>query len=330
MPKNAKTVKISTSLKKVKKVLSLKNLKTDSNKNLGLINYLNLINNSYPPRIFKNFLKILIINPHIILEENENLDILKKKKYRSVSNKKFSEKNNVKKLNVLKNEKIDIFLKKKIIINLKKNMIEKNFGLENKKFEEKNLKVKNLKVKKVELDFFKKNHDEKNFTEIKNEKLFISEKNIIKKKFPENSFSNGKNFENEKNIFFECIKTRSSTLDEIPDNLTKKEIENLIKQKMAKLENFNKSLDDKKTLKLKKKFSIKKKEILKIIKIQKKFKSYLIKKKFFQTIYMNKLLIHQNNSIMLKKSLKEYEKFLRDSNRHIFRGRSISGSFSQF
>lgn len=271
---NTKIVEIKTSIKlKTKKIV--KNLSTtksliNEKTSLDLINYLNLINDSYPPRIFKNFLKLIIITPHIILEETENSDFFQKQKKRSFSNNKMISKIiNVKNF---KSKKTNFLEKNKNLINLKKDMFEK--------------KIENLKFQK-------------------------------KEKFPQ-KFKTQKKID----IDFDCLKTRSSTLEDFTENLSKKEIENLIKKKMSKLEKYNKSLESKKTAELVKKYNLKNKNILKIVKIQKKFKSCIIKKKFFQAIFMNKLLIHQKNLILLKKSLKNYDKFVRNSNSNILRVRS--------
>lgn len=95
------------------------------------------------------------------------------------------------------------------------------------------------------------------------------------------------------------------------DGKSEEQIKKIIEEKMKKMDEFNEKYSKKKYYELKKKYSLKKMHIEKVVKFQRFFKSFLIKKNFFKAIYMNKAFEHKKNFLALKKSLRKFEEFLK-------------------
>lgn len=139
----------------------------------------------------------------------------------------------------------------------------------------------------------------------------ISNKTLVETKKEDDSslFINSKiTYINNKDNSFSSFKSGNDF-----ENKTDEQIKKIIEDKMKKMDEFNEKCSKRKYYELKKKYSLKKEHITKIIRFQKFFKSFLIKKNFFKAIYMNKVFEHKKNFLALKKSLKKFELFLKEN-----------------
>ena len=104
-------------------------------------------------------------------------------------------------------------------------------------------------------------------------------------------------------------------------NLSDEQIQKIITQKMKKLDRFNEKLDKKDQKLLNLELSLTNEQIMAIINFQKRFRSFLMKKKFIKAIRMNDQFEHKKNYIQLKKSFKNYIEMTSDS-RDVWMGAS--------
>ena len=94
---------------------------------------------------------------------------------------------------------------------------------------------------------------------------------------------------------------------EIDEFMSEEEIRKAVEEKMRKLESFNKSYKDKETRILIKEYGLKKRHIRGVTKLQRIIRTWIAKKRFIESIRMNKLIKHKRNYLQLKRSLNQFD-----------------------
>lgn len=93
-----------------------------------------------------------------------------------------------------------------------------------------------------------------------------------------------------------------------PEQLTEEQVRCLVETKMKNLENFNNKLQKREELNVIKRYGLNEKTIEILTRFQKRFRGWILKKKFFQALRMNDYIEHKKNYLALKKSLQRFEK----------------------
>lgn len=111
---------------------------------------------------------------------------------------------------------------------------------------------------------------------------------------------------------FEVVKYKSERkIEKRPlvkkKELTDKEVEAIIQQKMRKLDEYNTRIEESENKKLLRRYGMDKEKLNRLVKLQSFIRRWIYKKKFFQALRMNEYINHKKNYLKLKKSLDVYE-----------------------
>ena len=112
-----------------------------------------------------------------------------------------------------------------------------------------------------------------------------------------------------KNKLLKSTENSLLTSDMIEFEYTNEEqIKKMVSEKMKKMDLYNSILENSEEWAIKRKYKLTDKDIKKLVKLQQWVKSFIMRKRFIKSIWMNRLIEHKTNYLKLKRCLNHFDK----------------------